>query len=763
MTNLRSLSDLFKAAMKLAAAAIISALILLVNPHTAFAQQWTTTGNDISNANSGNVGVGTSTPIYKFDVLSTTNILGRFSSTAAANNQLLINAPSGFNSNLTLQHAGLSKWYLGNRAANDSFSLINAGGSVEVFSILQNGSVGIGTITPSAALQINSITPGLAAVKVKGAPSQTANLLEFRSSDDTLRSYVNSSGALFFNPAMDQVASAITIAPNFNGAYYAGAEHNAFTINGANMANYGLYTNPTVRMFLIKDVNGYNAFEVNKIGMATLRGDMSNRSWVTNIHVDSGNAYYAGNADGLLINGTGLANHGLYSGGTVRMLRVVGTGEALAVTRDNRTGFGTLTPAARVEIMGSGSTSATMGLSVKNSGGGSLFHVRDDGNVGVGVASPAYKLDVAGQVRSSSGGFVFPDGTVQTTAATGGGTASQWSNGTNSINYNAGNVGIGTGDPAEKLEVAGSVYISGTNYLRFPHAYGDANDGKIGNSMFGSGLNLVGINNDNTFRKIQLWGQITQNQNDGTNSWAGTNYFSGNVGIGNNSPSTKLQVAGGTRIDGTNGRVYLGTGAVAGARGLEFIEENATTFSIRHHNPNVAWQNIVINPYAGKVGIGTLTPTETLEVGGNIKASGTIFAKYQDLAEWVPSSEQLASGTVVVLDTTKSNQVVSSSTGYDTRVAGVISAQPGITLGESGEGKVLVATTGRVRVKVDASRGAIQIGDLLVTSDVPGVAMKSEAVSLGGVQIHRPGTIIGKALEPLAKGSGEILVLLSLQ
>ena len=34
---------------------------------------------------------------------------------------------------------------------------------------------------------------------------------------------------------------------------------------------------------------------------------------------------------------------------------------------------------------------------------------------------------------------------------------------------------------------------------------------------------------------------------------------------------------------------------------------------------------------------------------------------------------------------------------------------------------------------------------------------------LGGTQIHRPGTIIGKALEPLDKGTGEILVLLSLQ
>jgi len=153
---------------------------------------------------------------------------------------------------------------------------------------------------------------------------------------------------------------------------------------------------------------------------------------------------------------------------------------------------------------------------------------------------------------------------------------------------------------------------------------------------------------------------------------------------------------------------------------------------------------------------GTINSTTTI-------TANNIVAKYQDVAEWVLSSEQLAAGTVVVLDATKSNQVTSSSVSYDTRVAGVVSEQPGITLGEQGEGKVLVATTGRVRVKVDATKGPIHIGDLLVTSDVPGMAMKSESVEFSGRKMHMPGTLIGKALEPLAKGNGEILVLLSLQ
>jgi hypothetical protein len=238
-------------------------------------------------------------------------------------------------------------------------------------------------------------------------------------------------------------------------------------------------------------------------------------------------------------------------------------------------------------------------------------------------------------------------------------------------------------------------------------------------------------------------------------------YNGGNVGIGTSSPTALLDVRN------SDGTFYAGFGY--GTNKETFIRAGSASTGVLHVG-DLNTTKTLLQEGSGNVGIGTATPNSQykLDVAGNINSSGTItgnniVAKYQDVAEWVPSSHAFSGGTVVVLDSSTSNQVTASNKAYDTRVAGVVSLRPGLILGEAAKDRVLVATTGRVKVMVDASNGPIEIGDLLVTSDVPGLAMKSVPVEIGGVQIHRPGTLIGKALEPLPKGRGEILVLLSLQ
>jgi len=345
----------------------------------------------------------------------------------------------------------------------------------------------------------------------------------------------------------------------------------------------------------------------------------------------------------------------------------------------------------------------------------------------------------------------------------------------------SGNTGIGTVSPVELFHVRKdqnantSILVenqtAGVNSQARIQAKNDlGNLAQIG--MYSSTTNTYGaVAPNNAYFYTQSPGLVlmTDNPNGVIKFTTGGNIekaridSSGNIGIGTSNPSFGLQVEK-TNSNGGNGwtaffREAGKNGLLIGSRG----SGNAIG-SIMGVSPDLtAVADIALQPFGGNVAIGKSNPTVALDVQGDIRVSGNINAKYQDVAEWVPSSEKLPPGTVVVLDSTKSNQVTSSTVSYDTRVAGVISEQPGIALGEKSDSKVLVATTGRVRIKVDASKSPIQIGDLLVTSDIPGVAMKSEPIEIGGRKIHMPGTLIGKALEPLEKGSGKILVLLSLQ
>lgn len=359
-------------------------------------------------------------------------------------------------------------------------------------------------------------------------------------------------------------------------------------------------------------------------------------------------------------------------------------------------------------------------------------------------------------------------------------------------NTNSGNVGVGTSSPSSKLHVNGGIYSSSVIEAAYNNGFRLV--------VTGPGDSRATWNYDGGTTTTRITSASNVRVSLGSNGVNDRLFLdlAGNVGVGTTTPGYRLSAVVDDAVN--NGITYVSsvehTTSSAPAAGMG----SGLVFRSKRSNGDMApsgsiagvWEDptngtedgaLVFAPVlnssghgtermritsVGNVGIGTSTPTKPLDVVGDINASGTITganvkAKYQDVAEWVESSQTLQAATVVVLDKTKSNQVVASTRAYDSRVAGVISLQPGVTLGEEGEGRVLVATTGRVKIKVDASNGPIEIGDLLVTSEREGFAMKSSPVDVGGVLIHRPGTLIGKALEPLSKGTGEILVLLSLQ
>lgn len=118
------------------------------------------------------------------------------------------------------------------------------------------------------------------------------------------------------------------------------------------------------------------------------------------------------------------------------------------------------------------------------------------------------------------------------------------------------------------------------------------------------------------------------------------------------------------------------------------------------------------NIYHLKAGSSTLENVFKIDGATGTVSAPNIQAQYQDVAELVPSVNSLTPGTVVVVDSNRINHVIESTRAYDTRAAGVISAQPGLTLGVDGPGKVKVATTGRVKVRVDTTKHSIAAGDL---------------------------------------------------
>lgn len=120
-------------------------------------------------------------------------------------------------------------------------------------------------------------------------------------------------------------------------------------------------------------------------------------------------------------------------------------------------------------------------------------------------------------------------------------------------------------------------------------------------------------------------------------------------------------------------------------------------------------------------------------------------------------------GDLLMIDPSGERRLSLAQTPYSTLVAGIYSTQPGVVASTHRVDEALpnnevpLAVVGIVPCKVTTENGPITVGDLLVTSSTPGHAMK------GTDRGRMLGAVVGKALEPLQKGTGIIQVLVTLQ
>jgi hypothetical protein len=131
---------------------------------------------------------------------------------------------------------------------------------------------------------------------------------------------------------------------------------------------------------------------------------------------------------------------------------------------------------------------------------------------------------------------------------------------------------------------------------------------------------------------------------------------------------------------------------------------------------------------------------------GRIDLHGGSVKDYSEIFEFL-DKKNIKEGTVVSMDKTGKG-LVPSGMAYDTKVVGVISGAGGLQSGmrvgtrNDGTNDLPVAVSGQVYVRICPENGPVEVGDLLVSSGIPGVAMKA------GPEGKTNGTVIGKAIEP---------------
>jgi hypothetical protein len=401
---------------------------------------------------------------------------------------------------------------------------------------------------------------------------------------------------------------------------------------------------------------------------------------------------------------------------------------------------------------------------------------RDSGNVGIGTPAWQSKLTVAQDINATTnhdiGQIVLAgatDATKNKGLAVGFDTTDNYGfiyareqgvSGRNLIlNPDSGNVGIGTTDlGSSKFKVA----RSSTDFVDIEFA--DLGAGRLRVVGWGSGWNInamtagknLHINRDADSSSNVLIGCF--------NNEMVIRGSDGSVGIGTGyPPGNRLEVRA------INGAVSVGGQLAANqSTGIQFLNYGKQHAGFRW---SMASNDLILEDASSTGNPSTWYSNQAVNLiirNGSVSARG-IEASYSDLAENYLSDLDLAPGDVVCLDRSR-DRIVLSGSPNDALALGVVSTEPGVLLNstydkqerKAGLLAYPVAICGRVPCKVTDENGPVERGDLLTTSSTPGHAMKATPVNVGGVEIYRPATIIGKALEALESGKGIIEAFIAL-
>jgi hypothetical protein len=308
------------------------------------------------------------------------------------------------------------------------------------------------------------------------------------------------------------------------------------------------------------------------------------------------------------------------------------------------------------------------------------------------------------------------------------------------------------------------------------HGNGVQGNSTDGNGIFGTSTNgSAGYfdvsNTSNAYDAVSVYTMglgtgVTAISEQGNGLW-GITYSGSSAGvIGYNSGGGE-GVVGRTVSNTAAAIVGKNEGTYAGLEGIGYADNATGIHAIVNQD---GWVNG--NALIAEVASGTGNPAVFKANGANVaridkngkgffnggtQNSGADIAEAFDVAG---DKKDYEPGDVLIISTSSDRKVEKSNAPYSTLVAGVYATKPGVLLTEKNaeadqlDKMVAMGVIGVIPTKVCLEGGAIKRGDLLVTSSIPGVAMKAD------IDKVKPGQIIGKSLQEYnAQDIGKINVL----